>query len=219
MTTSSMRLLRAGEIIGMPVVTIDGGEDVAEVKDVVYDGANHQLVGFTLNKRGWFRGTLSDVLDATQIASVGGDAVMVDSDTAVSAPAAADPGALGGEGHHVLGNSVFATDGTVLGTVSGVIVSAGQRPAAVGYEVTDDDGASVVIPISAQLALSGDNLVVPTELTSFDRHHLAEFGAFVSESRANLDEESSQATQDEEPSQATQAEEPSQATQEEAADE
>lgn len=198
MTTSSMRLLRAGEIIGMPVVTIDGGEDVAEVKDVVYDGANHQLVGFTLNKRGWFRGTLSDVLDATQIAAVGDDAVMVDSDTDVSATVeAADAAALGGEGDDVLGNSVITTDGTVLGTVSGVIVSAGQRPAAVGYEVTDDDGASVVIPISAQLVVSGDNLVVPTELTSFDRHHLAEFGAFVSESRANLDEEPNQATQEE----------------------
>lgn len=198
MTTSSMRLLRAGEIIGMPVVTIDGGEDVAEVKDVVYDGANHQLVGFTLNKRGWFRGTLSDVLDATQIAAVGGDAVMVDSDTDLSAPAAAaDAGALGGKGHDVLGNSVITTDGTVLGTVSGVIVSAGPPPAAVGYELTDDDGASVVIPISAQLALSGDNLVVPTELTSFDHHHLAEFGAFVSESRVNLDEEPSRATEEE----------------------
>ncbi len=207
MTTSSMRLLRAGEIIGMPVVTIDGGEDVAEVKDVVYDGANHQLVGFTLNKRGWFRGTLSDVLDATQIAAIGDDAVMVASDTDVSAPvAAADSAALGGGGDAVLGNSVITTDGTVLGTVSGVLVSAGQRPAAVGYEVTDHDGAAVVIPISAQLALSGDNLVVPTELTSFDRDHLAEFGAFVSESRANLDEESSRATQDEEPSQATQEE-------------
>ncbi len=136
MTTSSMRLLRAGEIIRMPVVTIDGGEDVAEVKDVVYDDANHQLVGFTLNKRGWFRGTLSDVLDATQIAAVGDDAVMVDSDTDVSAPvAAADAAALGGGGDDVLGDSVITTDGTVLGTVSGVIVSAGQRPAAVGYEV------------------------------------------------------------------------------------
>jgi uncharacterized protein YrrD len=181
MTTSSMRLLRAGEIIGMPVVTIDGGEDVAEVKDVVFDGANHELVGLTLNKRGWFRGTLSDVLGSTQIAAIGDDAVMVESDADVTAPVPApDAAALGGEGVDVLGNSVVTTGGTVLGTVTGVILSVGGRPAAVGYEVTDQDGESVLVPISAQLALSGDNLVVPTDLTSFDSRDLAGFGAFIS---------------------------------------
>lgn len=180
MTPSSMRLLRAAELIGMPVVTIDGGEDVAEVKDVVFDGANHELVGLTLNKRGWFRGTLSDVLGSTQIAAIGDDAVMVHSDADVTAPVpAADAAALGGAGVDVLGNSVVTTGGTALGTVTGVILSVGGRPAAVGYEVTDPEGDSVLVPISAQLALSGDNLVVPTDLTSFDSRDLAAFGAFV----------------------------------------
>ncbi|MGB7980320.1 MAG: PRC-barrel domain-containing protein [Candidatus Nanopelagicales bacterium] len=184
MTTSSMRLIRAVEIIGMPVVTIDGGEDVAEVKDVVYDGTNHQLVGFTLNKRGWFRGTLSEVLDAAQIAAIGRDAVMVGSAADVSAPVAApDAAALRDRGRDVLGNSVITTDGTALGTVSGVLLSAGKRPAAVGYELTDKGGASVLIPISAQLSLSGDNLVVPTDVRSFDPADLAGFGAFASAAR------------------------------------
>src|SRR5665811_386294 len=182
MTTSSVRLLRAGEIIGLPVVTIDGGEDVGEVKDVVYDGTSHRLIGFTLNKRGWFRGTLTDVLNVAQIAAIGGDAVMVNSDADLAAPvAAAEASALEGEGHDVIG-----TDGTILGVVSGVILSAGERPAAVGYELTDDAGASVFVPISAQLALSGDNLVVPSEMTPFVRHDLAGFGASVSEFRAIL---------------------------------
>lgn len=187
MTTSSVRLLRAGEIIGLPVVTIDGGEDVGEVKDVVYDETSHRLIGFTLNKRGWFRGTLSDVLNVAQIAAIGGDAVMVNSDADLAAPvAAAEASALEGEGHDVIGTDVITTDGTILGVVSGVIVSAGERPAAVGYELTDDAGASVFVPISAQLALSGDNLVVPSEMTPFVRHDLAGFGASVGEFRAIL---------------------------------
>ncbi len=189
MTTSAMRLLRATDIIGMPVVTIDGGEDVAEVKDVVYDGVNHLLVGLTLNKRGWFRGTLGDVLAAAQIAAIGRDAVMIESDADVVAPvAAADAVALGGDGVDVLGNSVITTEGTVVGTLSGVVLSAGQRPAAVGYELTDADGASVLVPISAQLSLSGANLVVPTELTSFDGRDLVGFAAFLSASPAIHDD-------------------------------
>ncbi len=183
MTTSSMRLIRAVEIIGMPVVTIDGGEDVAEVKDVVYDGTSHQLVGFTLNKRGWFRGTLGQVLAAEQIVAIGADAVMVGSEADVAAPVAApDEAALREHGRDVLGNSVITTDGSVKGTVSGVILSAGEQPAAVGYELTDDQGAVVLIPISSQLAVSGDNLVVPTELRSFDSADLAAFAAFLGDS-------------------------------------
>lgn len=190
MTVSTVLLLRAGEVIGLPVVTIDGGEDVAEVKDIVYDGSNHRLIGLTLNKRGWFRGTMSEVLNVAQIAAIGADAVMVESDAELASPVpSADATALGGEGRDVLGNSVITVDGTILGTVSGVIVSAGKRPAAVGYELTGDDGASVFIPTSAQLALSGDNLIVPAELTPFVRQDLAGFGASVDEFRAILDKE------------------------------
>ena len=51
-------LVRAGDLVGRPVVTINGGDDIAEVKDVVYDPEARRLVGFTLNKRGWFRGSI-----------------------------------------------------------------------------------------------------------------------------------------------------------------
>jgi uncharacterized protein YrrD len=190
MTTSSVRLLRARDVIGMPVVTVDGGEALAEVRDIVFDGANHELVGLTLNKRGWFRGTRSEVLGSTQIAAIGGDAVMVDSADDVTDPApAADAAALEGGGLDVLGNRVITADGTIVGTVSGVILSAGRRPAAAGYEVTGKDGGALLVPISAQLALSGDNLVVPADMTSFDGGDLAGFGAFLSGSASTADED------------------------------
>ena len=62
MAADTERLMRATDVTGLPVVTIAGGDDIAEIKDVVYDAGTHSLIGFTLNKRGWFRGTLRGVL-------------------------------------------------------------------------------------------------------------------------------------------------------------
>ena len=45
-------LMRAREISGRPVVTLDAAEDVAEVKDVLFSYASTRVVGFTLNRRG-----------------------------------------------------------------------------------------------------------------------------------------------------------------------
>ena len=70
-------LVRAGDLIGRPVVTIDGGDDIAEVKDVVYDSVARRLVGFTLNKRGWFRGSIKELLAAESVAAIGDTAVMI----------------------------------------------------------------------------------------------------------------------------------------------
>lgn len=69
-------VMRASELMGLPVVSILDGEDVAEVRDVVYDSQAHRLLGFTLNKRGLFSGRLKDVLPANAVSAIGADAVM-----------------------------------------------------------------------------------------------------------------------------------------------
>lgn len=72
--------LRTSEVIGLPVVTINGGGDVAEVRDVVYSSETGTLLGFTLNKRGFLRGRMRAVLPATSIAAIGQHAVMVENE-------------------------------------------------------------------------------------------------------------------------------------------
>ncbi|MEO6652266.1 MAG: PRC-barrel domain-containing protein [Ilumatobacteraceae bacterium] len=177
--TDRLTLMRASEVAGLPVVTIDGGEDAAEIKDVVYDGGRHDLLGFTLNKRGWFRGSMKSILPTQNVAGIGRDAVMV-----------ADEGSLldqGGShevlsqpksGFDVVGNEVVSSSGAVLGTVVDVIIETGANPKAVGYEVKTADG-SLFIPSSAQMALSGENLIVPAEAEAFTNNDLAGFGASV----------------------------------------
>ena len=72
-------LLRASELIGLPIVTIEGGEDVAEVKDVVYGSEQGRVLGFTLNKRGLLSGRRREVLPIDQVTAIGKDAVMMSS--------------------------------------------------------------------------------------------------------------------------------------------
>jgi uncharacterized protein YrrD len=56
-------LVTASAIHGLPVVTL-GGEDVAEVRDVIYSPDAGRVVGLTLNKRGFLSGRRREVLPA-----------------------------------------------------------------------------------------------------------------------------------------------------------
>ncbi len=181
-----MNLMRARDLMGLPVVSIASGEDVAEVRDVVYDGEAHRLVGFTLNKRGMFAGRLKAVLTAGSVAAIGPDAVMIDTESAIddSDGQASGLGDLGAA-RQVIGNRVLSADGSNLGEVVAVILSTGSEPRAVGYELQPPDRSNTsFVPISAQIALSGENLVVPAEATAFVRNDLAGFGAAVASYRS-----------------------------------
>lgn len=182
-----MNLIRARDVMGLPVVSIASGEDVAEVRDVVYDGEAHRLVGLTLNKRGRFAGRLKAVLAAGAVAAIGPDAVMIDADSSIDA-SGEHPAGLGdlGSARAVIGNRVLSADGNDLGQVVAVIVSTGVEPRAVGYEVQppDREGTSFV-PISAQMSLSDENLVLPAAATAFVRNDLVGFGAAIAAYRSS----------------------------------
>lgn len=188
--SSQLNLVRASDVAGLPVVTIDGGEDAAEIKDVVYDSAHHHLVGFTLNKRGWFRGSLKAILDADNVSGIGADAVMVPGEDCLTDKGDARDGlASPGDDHDVMGNDVVSSSGAVIGRVVDVILETGSAPQAVGYEVETGDG-HVFIPSSAQMGLSAENLIVPAEAEEFTSNDLAGFGASVTSFRRMIGENS-----------------------------
>jgi len=173
-------------VTGLPVVSILSGEDVAEVRDVVYDGEAHRLIGFTLNKRGRFAGRLKKVLAAGSVSAIGPDAVMIDSESAIDDVADGDAVLRDlGAARPVLGNRVLSADGSDLGEVIAVILLTGDQPCAVGYELQAEGRSDTTfVPISAQMALSGDNLVLPIEATDFVRNDLAGFGAAIASYRS-----------------------------------
>lgn len=177
-------LVRAGDLIGRPVVTIDGGDDIAEVKDVVYDSEARRLVGFTLNKRGWFRGSIKELLPAASVEAIGDTAVMIRDDAALTAPAdAPDDLARTPTSRNVLGDRVITESGVDLGEVSGLVLMLGDRVEVVGYELNEASGGRKFIPIDAQTAVSGQSLVVPAHVAEFTRQDLSDFGAAVEQYR------------------------------------
>lgn len=189
-------LLRSSEITKRPVVTF-AGEDVAQVKDLVYSAGGGELGGFTLAGRGLFAGPLKSSLPWAGVAGLGGDAVMVESEEAfVPNQDLFDHSASsGGSGGDVMGSQVLTDSGTELGTVVDVIVevpdSPGGRADVVGYEIESSEalgnkGAKVLIPLPDTLSASKEHLMVPNSAKDFVGHDLAGFGASVQAFRAQL---------------------------------
>ena len=105
---------------------------------------------------------------------------MIADDGALTAPEhAPDDLKQPGAARNVLGDRVITEAGVDLGAVSDVVIMLGDRTEAVGYELAEDSGGRKFIPIDAQKAVSGEQLLVPTELTDFIRDDLSDFCASI----------------------------------------
>lgn len=162
-------LLRASALVGLPVVTVSGGEDVAEVRDVVYSAEQGRVLGFTLNKRGFLSGRMRSVIPAETVAGIGTDAVMIPDDGCCLLGTDAAPDGLGAPdaSRNVIGNAVMTDGGVRLGHVVDVILHRGRGVRVVGYEIRADEGpATRFLPLGCQQAVSGEVLVVSASAES-----------------------------------------------------
>lgn len=188
-------LLRSSEIIKLPVVTY-GGEDIAQVKDVVYAANGGQLGGFTLNGRGLFAGPLAKALPWSVVVGMGPDAVIIAAeDVLTDIDSLLGGTAASGAGGDILGSQVLTDDGTALGVVVDVVVEVGGGGASqadvVGYEIDPSDALGggknrLLIPLPDTLAASGEHLMVPAAARNFVTDDLAGFGAAVDDFRRHL---------------------------------
>ena len=186
-------LMRATEVEKRVVVTL-AGDDVAQLKDLVYS-ADGDVVGFTLNGRGLFAGPLKDALPWSGVTALGPDAVVITDDSVfvprddVVERAAQRGGTRGG---HVIGSRVLTDAGVDLGEVTDVVLEVdADRALLVGYQIKPSEALggnrhSALIPLPAAMAISGENLMVPAAATEFVSDDLAGFGAAVDAFRARL---------------------------------
>ena len=186
-------LLRARELTGRPVVTLDG-ELVAEIKDVIFDRAGGRIVGFTLRNPGLFSRARKDALPWDGVHGVGRDAVMVPDET-VLAPIKELVSRKQARKADVLDDRVLTDNGRDLGRVVDVVLQGGTALEVVGYEVQASEALGtearrVLIPLPDTVAVSGENLIVPASATEFISEDLAGFGAAVDAFRTRLREES-----------------------------
>jgi len=181
-------LLRAAELIKRPVVTL-AGDDVAQVKDVIYASGSGELAGFTLNGRGIFAGPMKKTLPWENVHGLGPAAVMIADAESLGDRHAFD-GEREGAGGVVLGSIVLTRSGRNLGKVTDVILAVNEKATdAVGYEIEPSDAAAPrrqFVPLPDTLSVSGEALILPDSALDFIRDDLAGFGAAVEEFRARL---------------------------------
>lgn len=180
------RLLRASTLIGRPVVTV-GGESPVEVKDVVFDRADGDILGFTLRNHGFLGSPVKEQLAWSDVHGLGPDAVVVPSEDVLSRD-----GDLTSSGGDVLGDRVITESGTDLGEVVEVIISSGTSADVVGFEIEPSEGLqtgeghNVFIPLPDTVALSDERVVVPDTATDYIRDDLSGFGGAVADFRSQL---------------------------------
>jgi uncharacterized protein YrrD len=173
-------LVRGSDLVGLPVVTL-AGDDIAEVRDVVYDPAEGQVIGFTLNKRGRLARRLGRFLAQDRVSAVGANAVMVADETALTEdpPHDRDPGS-----GNVLADKVLTDSGVLIGTVTDVVVDT-ESGTVVGYEVEPVDepagrhGRRSYVPLPDAGAISGETLIVPASTVDYVASDLAGFAEAV----------------------------------------
>jgi uncharacterized protein YrrD len=186
-----MALLRGTDLAGLPVVTLSG-DDVGEVRDVLFDAQRGTLIGFTLNKRGRLRGRMSEVLAQANVAAAGPDAVMI-ADLSALTLGPLDNGEIADSGEPVAGrsplgdvisDSVLTDSGVLIGTVSDVVIDT-RLGSVVGFEINPADeqrtrhGRKAYMPFHDTHSISGEHLIVPAAAIEYITTDFAGFAEAV----------------------------------------
>ncbi len=190
-------LLRASELAHRVVVTF-AGEDVAQIKDIVYAANGGQIGAFTLAGRGLFAGPLKVALPWAAVAALGPDAVVIESEDVLVPLAevfAESDGSVGSGKGDILKSEVLTDAGTSLGRVSDVIIGIGSAQGGqadvVGYQIDPAEGLGrgkqpLLIPLPDTLSASGKHLMVPAAAANYLTDDLAGFSSAIEAFRSQL---------------------------------
>ncbi|MDK1342351.1 PRC-barrel domain-containing protein [Streptomyces sp. 378] len=171
--------MRAGEIAKKPVVTL-AGDDIGQVKDLVFDSSTGDIRCFTLAGRGLLAGPLHRALLWRNVHALGPHAVMVRDENALEEDdTAAGPGEDERAGVNVLGVAITTRSGTRLGVVTDAVIATGRNPAVAGYEVETAERRRVLLPAAGPVTVSGERILVPDATAEHSAGDLEGFGAAV----------------------------------------
>ncbi|MBX9399239.1 PRC-barrel domain-containing protein [Streptomyces sp. TRM72054] len=178
--------MRASEIARKPVVTLSG-EELGQIKDLVFDASTGDIQCFTLAGRGLLAGPLHRALLLRNVHALGPHAVMVRDESALEEDdTAAMPGEEEAAGVNVVGVAVTTRGGARLGTVTDAVVATGRKPAVTGYEVQSDEHRRVLLPVLGPVTVSGERVIVPDATAQHSSGDLGGFGAAVDSLRDHL---------------------------------
>lgn len=176
------RLIRATELMGLPVVTLDTAAAAGEVRDVLFDPARSRVVAFTVRGRGLLSPALIGLLPTGAVRAIGRDALLIPSDAALVRERAGMAAALENQ-VEVLGKEVVTDQGGTLGSVVDVVLEVeGGDAIVVGCEVQQGDHR-VILQLPAGTPMSADALMVPAAAEPYAATGLAGFRDVLTRAR------------------------------------
>ncbi|WP_424951902.1 PRC-barrel domain-containing protein [Deinococcus sp.] len=157
-------MLKGKEIIGRKIVTLDGGERVDSVHDLIFDEQGNRVLALLVDEGGWFHA--AKVVAFSSVRSIGEDAVMIASaDDVVSARDNAVIAAAMESKSGLAGLNLLTTDGKDLGRIADVFFdeTTGQ---VVGYEATgglfsDLSSGRTFVPAPESVTIGAEAAIVP----------------------------------------------------------
>ena len=160
--------------MGLPVVTLDSGDAIGEVRDVLFDPSRSKVIGFTVRGRGLLSPPLVGLLPVETVRAIGRDAVMITSETGVVGGRDGLDSAVDQQ-VEVIGREVVNDAGATLGEVVDVILEVERADAeVVGYEI-EGEGRRFIIPLGTSAPLSDDALMVPADVEQYGANGLNGF--------------------------------------------
>ena len=152
------------EVIGRKIVTLDGGERIDSVRDLIFDEQGNRVLALLVDEGGWFHA--ARVIPFTSVKSIGEDAVMIASaDDVVSARDDATIAAAMESKSGLAGLNLLTSDGKELGRIADVFFDevSGQ---VVGYEATgglfsDLSSGRTFVPAPESVTIGAEAAIVP----------------------------------------------------------
>lgn len=167
-------MLKAKSLIGRPIVAMESGKKIDQVRDLVFDHQAGKLMALLVDEAGWFRA--AKVIPFEQVRSVGDDAIMVTNESVVEA-AKGDShiAALLESKVNLIGLAVLTASGQKLGRVTDLLLD--ERSGMVqGYEASEGLFADLtsgrsVIPATDVKQIGEHSVIVPDSLMAQLREH------------------------------------------------
>ena len=152
------------EVIGRKIVTLDGGERVDSVRDLIFDEQGNRVLALLVDEGGWFHA--AKVIPFASVKSIGEDAVMIASaDAVMSARDDATIAAAMESKSGLAGLNLLTSDGKELGRIADVFFdeTSGQ---VVGYEATgglfsDLSSGRTFVPAPESVTIGAEAAIVP----------------------------------------------------------
>jgi len=128
-------VLKGRQVLSLPILTLDEGTQLGEVKDLIYDAAQGKFQGVIMEDGGWLWG--AKIVRFEDIEAIGHDALTIAEASLVSSTKG-DSGAreLCKNRKDICGYKVITQSGKDLGTVEDILLNP-ETGEITGYEISD----------------------------------------------------------------------------------